>query len=472
MGGWSSKQGTHREFYPSNDVLQGGLNTQPAGHLIFVTLLNLNKFAYLALMTPLLFAFTAPFSGTAGIAVAALSLLWLFWLLFPMVMNTLAVFRSVRWPSPKVKPGHLACIITAYKEIDSALPLVESLLNQQHPSYRIYLVADDCPNPGSDWYDVLHDPRFTLFRPEQPLGSKVRSLKYARDRFLTSHDAIVVFDPDNLATPDFLTKLDEVLRAGFFAVQGRRAAKNLDSSLAVADATGELYKNFIEREVPTRLGSSATIAGSGMAVNTLVFDAYLASSRIANPLSKGHVIPAEDKILQNFLVGQGLRIPFRWDAVLYDEKVETAAQVERQRTRWTYSYFENIRYALAALLRGLTRADWNALLFGCYTLIPPVFLLGLGAAILVVVNLWFNTALSLALLLAGMLYVSNIAWSLYLAKAPPVVWQTLSGLPLFAWNQLRSLSRLGNARQDFLVTEKRRAMRLDEVEGESESNAE
>ncbi|MBI1193476.1 MAG: glycosyltransferase [Bacteroidetes bacterium] len=422
-------------------------------------------------MNPVLLALSASYSGAAGIALLALSLLWLFWLLFPLVMNGLAVFKSVRWPIPKVKPGHLACIITAYKDIDAALPLVESLLHQQHGSYRVYLVADDCSNPGTEWYDVLHDPRFTLFRPEQPLGSKVRSLKYARDRFLSTHDAIVVFDPDNLATPDFLIKLDEVLRAGFFAVQGRRAAKNLDSSIAVADATGELYKNFIEREVPTRLGSSATIAGSGMAVNTLVFDAYLASPRIAKPLAKGQVIPAEDKILQNFLVGQGLRIPFRWDAVLYDEKVETAAQVERQRTRWTYSYFENIRFALITLLRGLTRADWNALLFGCYTLIPPVFLLGLGAAILVFVNLWFNPAMSFALLMGGMLYVGNIAWSLYLAKAPAVVWQTLSGLPLFAWNQLRSLLRLGSAKEDFLVTEKRRAMRLKDVEAEGNVEA-
>jgi len=422
-------------------------------------------------MNALLFSQNLFDANSTAVLLLGVSVLWLFWLLFPFLMNALAVWRSVRWPNPKVKPGHLACIITAYKDLDGALPLVESLLHQQHPSFRVYLVADDCPNPGTDWYDVLHDPRFTLFRPDEPLGSKVRSLKYARDRFLQTHDAIVVFDPDNLATPDFLTKLDDVLRGGFYAVQGRRAAKNLDSAIAVADATGELYKNFIEREVPTRLGSSATIAGSGMAVNTLVFDAYLASPRIAGPLAKGQVIPAEDKILQNFLVGQGLRIPFRWDAVLYDEKVETGAQVERQRTRWTYSYFENIRYALAALLRGLMRADWNALLFGCYTLIPPVFLLGLGTLVLLLANLWVYPLWSAILLGAGLLYAANIGWSLYLAEAPPVIWKTLYGLPLFAWNQVRSLLRLGLARRDFLVTEKRRAMRLHEIDGEQGAEA-
>ncbi len=408
--------------------------------------------------------------GLPGIFLAGLSALWIFWLLFPLGMNVLAMWRRPRWKAGDGSCRDLACMITAYKDIQVALPLVESLLHQDHAQFRIYLVADDCQPPGSGWYNVLHDPRFTLLRPENALGSKVRSLQYARDRFLRPHDAVVVFDPDNLAPPDFLTRLDQVLGSGFVAVQGRRAAKNLDTAYAVADATGELYKNFIEREVPTRLGSSATISGSGMAVRTPQFDAYLASQRIAGPLSRGEVIPAEDKILQNFLVARGLRIPFRWDAVLYDEKVETAAQVERQRTRWTYSYFENIRYALAALMRGVGRLDLNSLLFGCYTLIPPIFILGAIAAILVIVNLWMDWRISLALVLSGLLFVANFAWSLYLAKAPAVVWRTLYGLPLFAWNQLRSLMRLGSAKRDFLVTEKRRNIQLKEVENNGEKS--
>ncbi len=397
--------------------------------------------------------------------------IWLFWLLFPLLMNLLACWRKPRWKEPKGKVLSLGCIITAYKDAQIALPLIESLLSQSHPSFRVYLVADDCSNPGTDWYDVLHDPRFTLFRPESALGSKVRSMIYARERFLQTHDAVVIFDPDNLASPDFLALLDQSLRSGHWAVQGRRAAKNLDSSIAVADATGELYKNFIEREVPTRLGSSASIAGSGMAVMTGVFDAWLASPRIAKPLSRSAVIPAEDKILQNFLVGQGLRIPFRWDAVLYDEKVETGAQVQRQRTRWTYSYFENIRYAAGHLLRGITHFDLNALIFGCYTLIPPVFLLLTGAFVLAVLNLFLQPLLSLYLAAAVLLFFLNILFSLYLAKAPAPVWKRLYGLPAFGWNQFRSLLHLGRARKDFLVTEKRRSIRLEELEEEKQEGA-
>ncbi len=404
-----------------------------------------------------------------GIALflTVLTWFWVFWLLYPTLMNLLACWRSPWKPlSAAGRASDLGCIITAYRNLDIALPLVESLLHQQHPRFRVYLVADACPTAGNHWYAALHDPRFTLLRPEQPLGSKVRSLQYARERFLRAHEAVVVFDPDNLAPPDFLRKIDEVLRSGFWAAQGRRAAKNTDSTVAAADATGELYKNFIEREVPTRLGSSATIAGSGMAVKTSVWDAYMASSRIAGPLSRSEVIPAEDKILQNYLVGQGLRIPFRWDAVLYDEKVETDAQVQRQRTRWLFAYFQNVPYAAAITAMGLLRLDRNPLIFGLYALVPPLVTLVGVAGLLAVLNLFLLPALSLVLLASLVLFTLNLLWTLYLADAPAAVWKRLYGLPRFAWNQALSMLGLGRASKDFLVTEKRRAMSLDEVEGE------
>jgi hypothetical protein len=90
---------------------------------------------------------------------------------------------------------------------------------------------------------------------------------------------------------------------------------------------------------------------------------------------------------------------------------------------------------------------------------------------LLLANLWINPLWSFVLLGAGLLYALNIGWSLHLAEAPPVIWKTLYGLPLFAWNQVRSLLRLGSARRDFLVTEKRRAMRLHEIDGEQGAEA-
>lgn len=406
------------------------------------------------------------YTDWTGYLLPVLCILWMGFLLFPFLMNIPASMIRLRFSGAEEERSDFACVITAFRNIDIALPLAESLLSQDYSRFRVYLVADACPNPGTDWYDVLHDPRFTLLRPEDALGSKVASLRYARERFIRQHDTVVVFDPDNLAATDFLRRLEGVLQRGFSAVQGRRTAKNLDSAIAVADATGELYKNFIEREVPTRLGSSASIAGSGMAIRTSLFDEYLASPRIAGPLSRGAVIAAEDKILQNFLVSKGFRIPFCRSAILYDEKVETAEQVERQRTRWTYSYFENIPFASGQVLRGLIGLNRNRLLFGIYTLIPPIFLLLSGTMLLSGIMLLVEWPWALALLAAAAVFVFNIAWSLYLNDAPPVVWQTLRGLPVFAWNQMRGVLRLGRARQDFLVTEKRRAMRLEDVQQE------
>lgn len=404
-----------------------------------------------------------------------LAWLFAFFLLWPLAMTLLSrLLGRTEFIEPRRVEGEqedFACIITAYKDLDIARPLAESLLLQEYANFRVYLVADQCGKAGPEWTRLLNDPRMTFLRPEEGLCSKVSSMIYARERFTREHSSVVIFDPDNLAPDQFLCHLDQWLSQGFVAVQGRRAAKNLDTLMACADATGELYKNWIERETPTRLGSSATIAGSGMAIKTLIFDQYLASPRIAVPLSKGEVISAEDKILQNFLVRCGYRIPFAWKAILYDEKVESGEQVVRQRTRWTYSYFENVQYALGHFFRGLFTLRWNALMFSVYTLIPPLFLLIAGSGFVGLLALLVNYKLFFQLLLSGLAFVGHLLWSLRLAEAPQPIWDALGGLPVFAWNQFKSLTGLGRARKDFMVTEKRKSVSLEDLERSSETDS-
>ncbi|MCC7244755.1 MAG: hypothetical protein IT269_03670, partial [Saprospiraceae bacterium] len=43
------------------------------------------------------------------------------------------------------KTFDFACVITAYRNADIARPLIQSLLLQSHPKFKVYLVADECP---------------------------------------------------------------------------------------------------------------------------------------------------------------------------------------------------------------------------------------------------------------------------------------------------------------------------------------
>ncbi|MEZ4684731.1 MAG: glycosyltransferase [Bacteroidia bacterium] len=144
----------------------------------------------------------------------------LFWLMFHALGLLLSRLR--REPViPDSKPeADFACIITAYKSMDIAVPLVESLIRQDYPDFHIYLVADQCEGD----FPIEHE-RLTVHQPVQPLNSKVRSMRYGVEHGVREHSHALIFDPDNLAPVHFLQRLNDYIASGYPAVQGLRVAK-------------------------------------------------------------------------------------------------------------------------------------------------------------------------------------------------------------------------------------------------------
>ena len=386
--------------------------------------------------------------------------LLLYFLVQPFWMTLVSRFLRPTRRAEQAAPTDFACIITAYKNCMIAEGLVHSLLKQTHAHYHVYLVADNCD--VSDW--TIEDPRFTLLHPAEPLNLKAKSIIYADERFVREHDHVVIFDADNLAHPRFLEEINAYVSAGFRSVQGQRTAKNLDTPYACADATGEFYKNYIERLVPPLLGSSSVISGSGMSVERELYRSYLYGPEIQKGKHLWKKMLQEDKILQNHLLDRDERIVYAWDAVVYDEKVTTGQAVETQRSRWLYSYFQNLPNSSRILLKGLTRLSWNQWIFGLVTIAPPLFImLGLALA-LVVPGIWLAPWMSIALIGGLAIFSLTLLWTLRLSQAPPAIWKTLWSLPLFVWNQVTALPKMLNPNRNFKHTEHQRPVTIDEVE--------
>ncbi len=357
---------------------------------------------------------------------------------------------------------HFACIITAYRNAAIARPLVESLLRQTHTNLTVYLVADECP----DFDFVISDERFVVLRPDSPLRLKAKSLLHAIGNFRGPHDYVAVFDADNLAHPKFLETINRFANAGFRCIQGQRTAKNLDTTYAALDSLGEHYKNYIEREVPFRLGGSAVISGSGMATETVLYKAYLASPEIEQGKQQWKKMLQEDKMLQNFLLRRGERIAYSRYAIVYDEKVESGEAVETQRSRWLFSYFQNVPNALGILRRGFLGLNLNQLYFGFVTLVLPMFI-QLGLAMLLVVLAFFVAPTWSAVLLTAIIIFSlNLLWSLHLDGAAPEVWRAVWQVPKFVLQQFRGLFKMRNPNKYFRHTEHRKIVSVDELAGQ------
>ena len=395
--------------------------------------------------------------------VLAISFILLFFLILPFIMVLFSVVSKEKALNKVNKEVDFACIITVYQNIDLGLHLLNSLLKQRYGNFCVYLVVDNCDMPDID----LNDSKVTILKPEHVFESKVKSIKHAVNNFVRHHEAIVVFDPDNLVKTDFLSTLNDYLNAGYKAVQGRRVAKNLDTIYACADATGEIYKNYIERYAPFILGSSATISGSGIAVESGLYKAFLESEKVNTYLKENRPIVAEDKFLQNFLVSRDYQVAFAKDAILFDEKVSSASQVKSQRSRWLFSYFENVTSAWNLLLKGLKNRDKNQIIIGLTTLSPPLFILLLTSLICGFINLFISVGMSVLMFTGILVFTLNIFLVLIISGAPKQIWKSIWGIPIFVFNQFLALSKMKTSRKIFLQTKHTRKVSLEEVLNET-----
>ena len=345
-------------------------------------------------------------------------------------------------------------IITAYKNFAITIPSIESFIKQKYPKskYHVYVAADDC-------YDVeeINSNNVSVLEPTLSLSSKVKSISYAMNSFIRKHDYIIVMDADNVVVSDYLSTMNKYTQK-YLAVQGKRTHKNLDTIYSCLDAGGEIYYNYIQRNVPFTLGSSAAISGSGMAVSYEVFDKFIKTIQ-----NEDKVIVAEDKLLQNYLVGQNIQIAFSEDALIYDEKISKGYQAQRQRTRWLNSYFQNLKEAAGIILQGVKRINFNQIFFGVMTSYPPIITMIAVSFFVSLLAIFFNISGMIIIGLGWLIFTANFILVLLLKKARKEIWKSLLYIPLFASRQIMALLNMKKANKDFMATEHTKVIPLNEV---------
>lgn len=347
------------------------------------------------------------------------------------------------------KEFDFAAIITAHQDARFIMPLVDSLLKQKYENYVIYVVADDCDIRNLQ----INDPKVVMLKPQIALHAKIKSIKYAVDRFIRDHDALIIFDSDNLAHPNFLSNLNQYFQRGFKVVQANMLSKNLDSSFARLDALGHTYHNFLERQVKMELGITSSILGLGLAIDMNIYKEVVFKNELGG----------FDKKLQVHLTLSVPAIAYAKDVLVYDEKVESGAAFEKQRTRWIYTYFEYFNDSIYFLRRSLKNFNAGRLLLAFNMLRPPMFMTISMA--LVCMALWFFIRplygwLWLALLL---LYTINFILIATTQSQQKGISTAFFFIPAMVFRQFRSLFRIKQAKKSFLKTEHQKVIYIKEL---------
>lgn len=377
----------------------------------------------------------------AAIIILTLQVLVSLHFLFPLVLyikhSLLKKKVAVRDAFPQ---NDYAIIVTAYEQTAMIHNVVESLLNLDYTNYLIYVIADNCDISNLEFVD----PRVQVFRPEQVLGNNIQSHFYAIGKFKRPHDLLTIIDSDNLVHPQYLNELNMYFNSGYSAVQGVRKAKNLNSHYACLDEAGDIYYRFVDRKLLFNAGSSASLAGSGMAFKVSLYLDCLQHLKMEGA--------GFDKLLQYQIIARGHRIAFAELAIVYDEKTAKSDQLVKQRARWINSWFKFSTLGVKLTWRGFTTLNLNQFLFGMMLMRPPLFILFLAFSICFLTGLIFYRSLAPIWVLIFSSFLFVFWQALRYFKADPKVYDSLRSYPKFFYFQILALSKASKANQLSVAT--------------------
>lgn len=253
--------------------------------------------------------------------------------LYFMFFAVLALFY--REEKAKIKQGNylVELLIPAYKE--DAVIIQTAIACKNHVSQKakigVNIIADQL-KPQT--IAALEKIGIQVYIANFEHSTKVKSLQLAMNKLPKNTDLVIVLDADNLLKTNFVDASIERIEQGYSIVQGRRVAKNANTTFAVLDGISEEINNSIFRKGHRVAQLSSSIIGSGFTCDYSLFKTLINQMR---------AVGGFDKELELLLIGQKISIGFANAAVVYDEKIQQEKAFVNQRRRWLSAQFVYLR---------------------------------------------------------------------------------------------------------------------------------
>ncbi len=228
-------------------------------------------------------------------------------------------------PNITFHQNKITVIIPGYKEDRIIIDTARKALLQSYPHefYKVIIAADSFKPSTLEGLRQL-DVRVEEVHFEN--STKAKSINRILDLISDyAPDIVVILDSDNIMARDFLEQINRSFNQGFDVVQGHRTAKNQNTSFALLDAINEEIGNSIFRKGHRVLGFSSALIGSAMAFDYKLY---------RDIMSDIEDVAGEDKLVELKLLKNRRLIEYLPKADVYDEKVSSAQNFSKQRTRW------------------------------------------------------------------------------------------------------------------------------------------
>lgn len=245
------------------------------------------------------------------------------------------------------KTTRFLILFPAYNEDRVIVNAVEQFLLQDYPEthYTVVVISDHM-QPSTN--EQLGEMPIKLLTPTFEKSSKAKAMQYAINHVEGDFDNVVVLDADNVVRTDFLSQLN-ILCTVYDAIQCHRCAKNANNDVAVLDGASEEINNTLFRKAHNRLGLSSALIGSGMCFNYNLFKQNVFQLKTAG----------EDREMEALLLKQGIFIKYAPDIHVFDEKVSSQDNFQRQRMRWMTAQIQSLLNQLPQIPQAIIQGNIN-----------------------------------------------------------------------------------------------------------------
>ena len=236
-------------------------------------------------------------------------------------------------------------LFPAYKEDSVIVHSVRQCLEQTYPKdfYHIGVISDHMQD---DTNELLRQLPITLFTPQFEKSSKAKAMQYAikeingqSSMVNGQFDYVIILDADNVVLPVFLEQVNASCQQGYRAIQCHRCAKNSDNDVAILDGISEEINNTLFRKAHNTIGISSALIGSGMCFEYEWFKNHVGLFETA----------VEDREMEILLMKENIFIKYEEHIPVYDEKVSSSENFQRQRLRWMTGQIQSLLMMLPYL---------------------------------------------------------------------------------------------------------------------------
>jgi cellulose synthase/poly-beta-1,6-N-acetylglucosamine synthase-like glycosyltransferase len=276
----------------------------------------------------------------------------------------------------------MAIFIPSYQEDAVILSSAKAALTQKYPTdaYEVIVIADKLK---AETITELKSMPIQVVEVAFEKSTKAKALNVALKTIDASQfDIAVILDADNVMKTDFLSRVNARFEENIVALQGRRAAKNGQTGIALLDAASEDINNHILCNGHSAVGLSVRLAGSGMAFDYKVFETIMPQIE---------AIGGFDKEIELRLTRLGITLNYDPETIVYDEKVGHTNQFSKQRSRWIAAQFRYAKLFIpSAFMRFLLRGQFDHFNKAIQMALPPRLILPFALMLMTVLNLVFQ----------------------------------------------------------------------------------